>query len=92
MEDFLDGPLRLLFRALGYLVRGLIWLVWEGCVEIVAWYVGWPVCRALSWGRYPSRPIHDYDNAGFAETFWVSSVGLITLVVLGWMLAVLAGY
>lgn len=79
MEELADGALKGLLRLVGIVVRVLIWLIWEFCFETVAWYVGWPVCRAISLGKLPQESITDHERAPSLTNFIVSMVGLVSL-------------
>ncbi len=79
MEELADGALKGLLRLVSIVVRVLIWLIWEFCFETVAWYVGWPVCRAISLGKLPQESITDHERASSLTNFIVSMVGLVSL-------------
>ncbi len=91
MEELADGSLKAVFRLLSLVVRSLIWLIWELCFEIIAWYVGWPICRVLSLGRYPKEAIGESEDAGMFTSILVSLIGLGFLVALAIGLARLGG-
>ncbi|MFC4259861.1 hypothetical protein ACFOZ5_12545 [Marinobacter lacisalsi] len=91
MEELADGSLKAVFRLLSLVVRSLIWLVWELYFEIIAWYVGWPICRALSFGRYPKEAIGESEDANMFTSILVSLVGLAFLAALAVGLAQLTG-
>jgi hypothetical protein len=42
----------------------------------LAWYFGWPICRALSIGHFPKTEIGNGDNASLTEAILVCLVGL----------------
>ena len=91
MEELAEGTLKAILRSLGLLVRSLIWLFWELCFEEIAWYVGWPVCRAITFGKLPKEFITQRDHASYLTSFLVSLVGLLTLISLGIAIAQLVG-
>lgn len=91
MEELADGSLRGVFRLLSLIVRSLIWLIWDMFFEVIAWYVGWPICRVLSFGRYPKEAIGECEDAGMFTNILVSVVGLAFLVALAVGLAQLTG-
>lgn len=82
MEELTDASFRGVFRLLSLIARSLIWLIWELCFETVAWYVGWPICRVVSLGRYPRETIGRCDDAGIVTSILVPLVGMAFLVAL----------
>ncbi len=91
MEELAEGALKGALRLVGVLVRALIWLVWEFCFEGIAWYVGWPICRALSLGRLPQEAMTEHEQASNLTNCTVSLVGLVGLIGLAVLIAKLAG-
>ena len=81
MEELAEGVFKGLLRLVSVVVRSLIWLIWEFCFEIVAWYVGWPICRVISVGNLPRESITEHEQASNWTSFIVSMVGLLSLVV-----------
>lgn len=79
MEELAEGVFKGLLRLLGGVVRLLLFLVWDLCFEVVAWYVGWPVCRVLSLGRFPKVPINAQEQESTLSGIFVSIVGLLSL-------------
>ena len=79
MDELFDGSLKGILRIADLIVRSVIWLVWDLCFEIVAWYVGWPICRILSFGRYPREAINDHEHANMFTSILVPLVGLAFL-------------
>ncbi|WP_020408004.1 hypothetical protein [Hahella ganghwensis] len=92
MEDLAEGLLKGLLRLVGVVVRTLIWLIWELCLEVITWYVGWPVCRALSFNQYPKVSINDHDQASNFTVGVVSIAGLVTLFGTAIVIAKLVGW
>lgn len=91
MEEIAEGALKGLLRLLGILVRAMVWLIWDLCFETIAWYVGWPICRALSFGKLPRQAITEYGAASYLAGMLVSTTGLVTLIALATLLTKLAG-
>lgn len=77
----IDG-LELLFRPLVMLGRFLLWLVWELFIEVVAWAIGWVVCKAISFGRWPKVKFNERENLDWAEASIVLSVGVAAMCIL----------
>lgn len=76
-----------LARPLLWLARGLLWLAWDFFVFGIAWSIGWPIWRALTFGRFPHVDYREYDDAGFFEILLVSGVGLGVLAGAVWGLS-----
>jgi len=91
LDELAEGALKGLLRLVGVVVRALIWLIWELCFEVIAWYIGWPICRALSFGRTPQESITEHEQASNLTSFTVSVVGLVSLVGLAILIAKLVG-
>lgn len=91
MEEIAEGALKGLLRLASLVVRSLIWLIWELCFETIAWYVGWPICRLVSFGNFPRESINDHEQASTLINFVVSVVGLLWLFGAAVLLARLVG-
>lgn len=95
MEELAEAAAKTILRTLGFVVRALIWLIWEVFVHVIGWYAGWPVCRVLTLGSYPRESISQHEDAGLLTHFVVSMVGLVSLIALGiwltWLVALMSG-
>ena len=91
MEELADGSFKGIYRFLSFIVRSLFWLIWDWCFEIIAWYIGWPICRILSFGRYPREAINDHEQAYTLTSVLVPLVGVGVLVTLAVGFARLGG-
>ncbi|WP_349615780.1 hypothetical protein [Azotobacter salinestris] len=91
MDDVGDCLSRLLLKGLYLLVRLTVWLVFEMLVEVIAWWVGWCVCRTASFNAVPRERIGEYDRASRLVAMVVCVTGMLTLLVLGASLARVAG-
>lgn len=87
MEELAEGFFRVAMRALGVVIRALVWMIWEFCFEMIGWYAGWPVCRVLSFGKLPRESITEYEQASRFTGVVVSLVGLMSLVGVGAVVA-----
>lgn len=72
--------LELTARPLLLLARFLLWLAWDMLVLGIVWWIGWPLWRGLTVGRFPHVGLHDYDDAGTWEAVLVCGAGLAVLV------------
>ncbi len=91
MEELSEGAIKSVLRLLSAVVRLLIWLIWEVFFEEVAWYVGWPVTRVLSFGQYPREGFGENDRASGLTHFIVSAIGVVSLAGLAMLLMQLTG-
>ena len=80
MNEIFDPVSRPLWAA----IRFVLWLAWEVLVLRVPWYVGWPLWRVVTLGRYPETAIEEPDEAGTLETVLVWGVGFLVLCGLSW--------
>lgn len=74
-------------RPLLWFVRGLLWLTWDFFVFGIAWSIGWPIWRALTFGRFPHVDFREHDDAGFFEIPLVSGAWLGVLASAAWGLS-----
>jgi hypothetical protein len=92
LEELAEGVIKSVLRIIGIVVRCLIWLALELFFEGVLWYIGWLVCRVISFGQYPSEKINNHDQAsGFTQIF-VPLIGLAALLAVAIVIAKLTGY
>lgn len=87
MEEVAEGIFKAFLRLASFIVRALVWLIWEMCYEIIAWYVGWPIVRLLTFGQYPREKINEHEAASNLTMFMVGTIGFVFLIVLGTVLA-----
>tara|TARA_R110002049_G_C8743173_1_gene527124 strand:+ start:61 stop:342 length:282 start_codon:yes stop_codon:yes gene_type:complete len=91
LEELAEGIVKSILRLIGVVIRSLIWLIWELCFEIIGWYVGWPICRAISFGYYPKESINDQEQVNHLSGFIVSLVGIVALLLTATLIAKLVG-
>ncbi|GAB3480216.1 hypothetical protein [Azotobacter salinestris] len=91
MDDLGGDLLRSLVRGLYLLVRLALWLAFELLVEVIAWWVGWCVCRGGSLNAFPRERIGEYDRASRSVALAVCVTGMLALLLLGAALARVAG-
>ncbi len=91
MEELAEGALKGVLRLLGLCIRVLIWLMCEFLFEKVAWYIGWPICRLVTFNSRPGERITESDQASGTTQFMVSMTGLVSLLALGACIAQLTG-
>ena len=91
MEELAEGVIKSALRLVGIVVRSVIWLVWDLWFEVLAWYVGWPICRVLSLGAFPKESLNEHERASTLVQISVSVIGLIALVGFTALIAILVG-
>jgi len=62
-------------------LRGVGYLLVEILYGTICYWVGWPICRVLTLGRYPRDREQPLPEKWNAESFLCSSVGFIVLIV-----------
>lgn len=68
------------------LLRGIGYLLAEIFFGTVCYWIGWPICKLVTLGSYPSSSqivyLDDY-NGNRQNGFWCSAVGLVLLIIVG---------
>ncbi|GAB3378386.1 hypothetical protein [Azotobacter armeniacus] len=90
MDGIVDHALKPLWKGL-YLVRLVLWLVFEMLFEVVAGWVGWCICRVLSLNSFPKEQIGEYEKASRPVAMSACLAGMVSLLVLGAALAFVDG-
>lgn len=75
----MEEMLGLLGRPLLGFARFVLWLAWDMCLHTIPWWIGWPICRAVAFGRFPHAGWNEYEASGFGEALIVCGVGLALL-------------
>ncbi|MEH6445042.1 MAG: hypothetical protein V7784_14190 [Oceanospirillaceae bacterium] len=91
MEELTEGAFKGILKVMSLAIRLLIWLIWECCFEVIGWYVGWPICRVLSFGHLPENSISEDNRASTLTNLLVSLVGVVALIGIASILVVLVG-
>lgn len=73
MEDILEAITKGFFRAIGYILAEIFY-------RTICYWIGWPVCKILTFGIYPKSKQVVYFEDDRPSTFWCSAVGLIILI------------
>ena len=67
-------------------LRGLGYLFAEIFYGTICYWVGWPICKIVSLGKYPSSNkvvyLDDYQNRN-SGGFWCSGVGFLFILFVG---------
>ena len=75
------------FKPLVMLGRLLLWLVWELCIEVVAWAIGWVVCKTITFGKWPNAKFNERENLDWFEAAIVFTAGFATIFMLVYFVA-----
>ena len=91
MLEFAETLFPSLLRGLLWALRGLWWFAWDFCVYSIGWWIGWPVWRTLSFGRFPAEGFNGQNDASFFHDVLVTAVGMAVLAGVIWIVAVRVG-
>ena len=73
MEEILGEIGKGFFRGIGYILAEIFF--WTIC-----YWVGWPICKVLTFGSYPKKRDTMFLDDQIRNGFWCSVVGLLTIV------------
>ena len=63
-------------------IRGIGYILAEIFFGTICYWVGWPICKLVTFGKYPSSNqivyLDDYSNRN--KGFWCSAVGFIAII------------
>jgi len=68
-------------------LRGVGYLLVEILYGTICYWVGWPICRVLTLGRYPRDRSQPLPEQWTVESFFCSSVGFVVLIIVALYLA-----
>jgi len=91
LDELAESALKGILRLIGLIIRVLIWLTYEFLFEKIAWYIGWPICRLITFNTLPREGITESERASGTTQFMVSMTGLVSLVASGVLIAQLTG-
>lgn len=86
-DDIFDGGLlKGVARIFLAFLRALLFIGWDLLFEVVGWTIGWPIYRALSFGRFPKEHIRNHEGAAWFTCLVVDLTGLaILVIVIAWI-------
>lgn len=78
MDDLIGEIGKGFFRGIGYIIAEIFF-------GTICYWVGWPICKVVTFGKYPSSEqlVYLEDYSGGNNGFWCSAVGLLVLVFVG---------
>ncbi len=81
MDDLIGEIVKGFFRGIGYILAEIFF-------GTICYWIGWPLCKFITAGKYPSSKqvvyLEDYSGR---NGFWCSAIGFSVLVVIGLYLA-----
>tara|TARA_R110002074_G_scaffold40995_1_gene109173 strand:+ start:605 stop:865 length:261 start_codon:yes stop_codon:yes gene_type:complete len=78
MDDLLEYIGKGFFRGIGYILAEIFF-------GTICYWVGWPICKILTLGKYPSssQTVYFEEYGTRNKGFWCSSVGLLVIIIVG---------
>lgn len=73
MEEILGEVTKGFFRGIGYILAEIFF--WTIC-----YWVGWPICKVLTFGSYPKTTTTTYLDNTNHKSFGCAFVGLLTII------------
>ena len=73
MEDIVSEVGKGLLRGIGYIIVDILF-------NFVFYYIGWPICKILTLGKYPEKPDYDYLHTFNRQGLWCSFVGFLVVI------------
>ncbi len=75
MDDLVEEVGKGFLRGIGYILAEILF-------GTICYWVGWPICKVVTLGKYPSSSQAVYLEEYRARNtgFWCSVVGLLTLI------------
>lgn len=74
MEDLFEYAIKPIFRVIWY-------FTYEIFFSTICYFIGWPVCKLLTWGRYPEQGAPIYFEYRDDQSGWPCSlVGLFVII------------
>ena len=80
MDSLIEEVAKGFFRGVGYILAEIVF-------GTICYWVGWPVCKIITLGKYPhSNDVVYLDDGWFSSrnnNFWCSAVGLLIIIFIG---------
>jgi len=87
LEDILGLVYRGILHVLYFIVRMLVVFMYELGIDIIGWYIGWPIVRIATFNQYPKEAVNENKKASKIAQFFVITTGFVVLVASGAILA-----
>lgn len=79
MDGIIEDIARGFLRGIGYIIAEIFF-------GTICYWVGWPVCKILTLGKFPASNDVVYLDSGWGprkNNFWCSAVGLLIIILVG---------
>ena len=77
MEDILELAIRGIAKLFLFISRAFLFLIWQGLCETIFWYIGWPITKAVTFGKFPESGINQIEKEGLFTQATVIIVGFV---------------
>jgi len=61
-------------------VRAIGWILAEVLFNFVFYWIGWPVCKTVTLGKYPQKPNYDYSHSYNRQGLWCGFTGMVIVI------------
>jgi hypothetical protein len=86
MDEIIEHLIKGVLKYTKYVVRILWYFAWDLCLHEIGWYVGWPIVKIITLGKYPTCRYSEDERASRMEAGIVYIVGFVFLIVAGALL------
>ena len=76
MDDLIGEIGKGFFRGIGYILAEVLF-------NFVFYYIGWPFCKLITFGRYPKPYNTDYLHTDARQGLLCSIVGMVVCILIG---------
>jgi len=78
MDDLIEDIGKGFFRGIGYILAEIFF-------GTVCYWVGWPICKIITLGKYPqpSQTVYLGEYGARDRGFWCSVIGLLVIILTG---------
>ena len=73
MDDLLGELAKGIFRAVSYLVIEVLF-------HFVFYYIGWPICKIVTFGKYPNRSKSEFLDKTDQQQTWCGFIGFLVVL------------
>jgi hypothetical protein len=80
MDDLIGEIGKGFFRGIGYILAEIFF-------GTICYWIGWPICKVITLGKYPSSNdvvcLDDGWSGSRNNNFWCGAVGLLSIILIG---------
>ena len=73
MDDFAEDIGKGVLRGVGYILVDVLF-------NFIFYYIGWPICKIFTLGKYPAPVNYDYLHTYNRQGLWCSLVGFLVVL------------